>query len=48
MGNMNGDKRSSRNMVGKPKGKRPQGSLGCRWINNTKRDLRVRGFGDTN
>jgi hypothetical protein len=35
-------------LVGKPKGKRPMGRLGCRWEDNIKMDLREIGIDGAN
>jgi hypothetical protein len=38
-----GAKRNAyRILVGKPQGRRPLGRLRCRWVNNTKLDIRER------
>jgi hypothetical protein len=40
-----GDKRNAyRILVGNPKGKRPLGKPRCRWVDNTKMDLREMGW----
>jgi hypothetical protein len=44
-----GEKRNAyRIFVGKPEGKRPQGTLRHRWVNNIKIDLRRVGWGGMN